>query len=200
MTDAGNPQDSVPQSKTGVISGDGKRRTAGTQLVPSIARHRRAFELLELRRGSVGSRDWEAVSNGPRGWLADSDLMEFFVGLHQPSDARHFPSQSVCISVNRLAGRRSDFAVERWMLDCAGFTTIATHGGYPEPVSQYAAQIQRWASVGKLAWAVSQDYMCEPGMLRRTGLTIADHQRLTIERYDALLAARCDVIPHRKTR
>jgi hypothetical protein len=28
--------------------------------------------------------------------------------------------------------------------------------------------------------------MCEPFMLDRTGLTVADHQRLTIERYDAL--------------
>lgn len=38
--------------------------------------------------------------------------------------------------------------------------------------------------------AVAQDYMCEPFMLAKTGLTVADHQRLTIERYDALLA--CD--------
>jgi hypothetical protein len=29
--------------------------------------------------------------------------------------------------------------------------------------------------------------MCEPFMLAKTGLTVADHQRLTIERYDALL-------------
>jgi hypothetical protein len=30
--------------------------------------------------------------------------------------------------------------------------------------------------------------MCEPFVLKRTGLTVADHQRLTIERYDALRA------------
>jgi hypothetical protein len=34
--------------------------------------------------------------------------------------------------------------------------------------------------------AVSQDFMCEPFILERTGLTVADHQRLTIERYDAI--------------
>lgn len=30
--------------------------------------------------------------------------------------------------------------------------------------------------------------MCEPFMLAKTGLTVADHQRLTISRYDALFA------------
>jgi hypothetical protein len=35
--------------------------------------------------------------------------------------------------------------------------------------------------------AVSQDWMCEPFILEKTGLTIDDHQRLTIERYYALL-------------
>lgn len=33
--------------------------------------------------------------------------------------------------------------------------------------------------------------MCEPFILAQTGLTIADHQRLTIERYDAL----CCLVP-----
>lgn len=119
--------------------------------------------------------------------------MEFFVGLHQPADARHFEDGSVCISVHRLKDRKRAFPVQRWMLDSGAFTTIATHGGYHEPVSAYAAQIHRWASVGQLAWAVAQDYMCEPMMLKKTGLTVRDHQRLTIARYDALLDRACPV-------
>lgn len=35
--------------------------------------------------------------------------------------------------------------------------------------------------------------MCEPAMLAKTGLTVADHQRLTIERYDALVPLVGDV-------
>lgn len=35
--------------------------------------------------------------------------MQFFVGLHQPSDARRFSASF--ISVNRLRGRKSDFEV-----------------------------------------------------------------------------------------
>lgn len=114
--------------------------------------------------------------------------MRFFIGLHQPSDAKHF--DSCFISVNRLRNRKGPFKVDDWIMDCAGFTTIVMHGGYPHPVEEYAAQIRRWKTNGNLMAAVSQDYMCEPAMLKRTGLTVADHQRLTIERYDGLL--RCD--------
>lgn len=111
--------------------------------------------------------------------------MRFFVGLHQPIDAQHF--DAAFVSVNRLRGRKSGFIVGDWIMDSGAFTTIHTHGGYPEPVSEYAGQIRRWKSCGRLLAASAQDYMCEPAMLKRTGLTIADHQRLTVERYDALV-------------
>lgn len=114
--------------------------------------------------------------------------MRFFVGLHQPSDARHFAASM--ISVNRLRTRKKPFRVRHWMMDSGAFTTIAKHGGYPEAVDVYAAQIRRWSTCGRLLCAVAQDYMCEPVMLERTGLSVAEHQRLTIERYDALKA--CD--------
>ncbi|MBK8688982.1 MAG: hypothetical protein IPN24_11255 [Betaproteobacteria bacterium] len=104
-------------------------------------------------------------------------------------NAKHF--DCAFISVNRLRRRKGPFAVGDWIMDSGAFTTIKTHGGYPEPVSEYAAQIKRWSGNGKLLAAVAQDYMCEAHMLERTGLTVADHQRLTIERYDDLL--RCDV-------
>ena len=121
--------------------------------------------------------------------------MYFYVGIPQPSDARHF--ERAFISVNRLRlrdgsrhGRKSPFTAGDWIMDSGAFTTIAKHGGYPESVDSYAAEIRRWAGRGLVA-AVSQDFMCEPFMLAKTGLTIEDHQRLTIERYDDLRA--CDV-------
>jgi hypothetical protein len=40
---------------------------------------------------------------------------------------------------------------------------------------------------GDLVAAVAQDYMCEPWIVAKTGLSVGEHQRLTIERYDALL-------------
>jgi hypothetical protein len=115
--------------------------------------------------------------------------MRFFVGLHQPSDAKNV--DAAFISVNRLRGRVSDFEVGDWIMDSGAFTTIVKHGGYPEGVQEYADQIKRWKKCGNLLAAVAQDYMCEEHMLKRTGLTIAEHQRLTIERYDDLAA--CNV-------
>lgn len=100
--------------------------------------------------------------------------------------AQHF--DAAFVSVNRLRGRKSGFAVGDWIMDSGAFSTIAKHGGYPHPVSEYAAEIRRWKGNSNLLAAVAQDYMCEDHMLAKTSLTIADHQRLTIERYDALLA------------
>lgn len=113
--------------------------------------------------------------------------MKFFVGLHQPHQASHF--ERAFISVNRLRARKGPFPAKEWILDSGAFSTIHQHGGYPHPPEDYAGEIVRWRSNGNLLAAVSQDYMCEPEILQITGLTVADHQRLTIERYDALLAA-----------
>jgi len=42
----------------------------------------------------------------------------------------------------------------------------------------------RWSvQTQNLAWAAVQDWMCEPVIRERTGLTVADHQRLTIQSY-----------------
>lgn len=116
-------------------------------------------------------------------------VVRFFVGLDDVYNAKHF--DCAFISVNRLRRRKGPFAVGDWIMDSGAFTTISKHGGYPEPVSEYAAQIKRWSGNGKMLAAVAQDYMCEAHMLERTGLTVAEHQRLTIERYDDLLC--CDV-------
>lgn len=119
----------------------------------------------------------------------EKQQMEFFVGLHQPSDAQHL--DHAFISVNRLKKRKSPFAVGDWIMDSGAFTTILTHHGYPEDVSVYAAQIKRWSKNGNLLAAVAQDYMCEAHMLKLTGKTILEHQQMTINRYDALKL--CDV-------
>ena len=117
--------------------------------------------------------------------------MRFFVGLHKPNHAKNF--DSACISIGVLRKRKGPFEVKDWLLDSQAFMTILKYGGYPHPPEEYAAQIVRWKDNGNLLAAVSQDYMCETDMLAITGLTVADHQRLTIERYDALLAANTGV-------
>jgi len=117
--------------------------------------------------------------------------VRFFTGLHQPSDARHF--DAAFISVNRLRTRKAPLQVGDWIMDSGAFTEISTHGRYRHDVAEYAAQIRRWAANGNLLAAVSQDWMCEPFIVAKTGLTVERHQQLTIERYDALLAEQTGV-------
>lgn len=114
--------------------------------------------------------------------------MRFFTGLHQPSNAQHF--ERSFISISRIKDRKSGFKVRQWILDPEPFSVIAKYGEHLLSVSEYAGQIRRWKHNGQLLAAVSQDYMCEPDILARTGLTVSEHQRKTIERYDQLLAER----------
>jgi hypothetical protein len=83
----------------------------------------------------------------------------------------------------------------RILLDSGAFTELAQHGRYRTTVAQYADEIRRlhWWGIAGIDAAVTQDYMCEDFMLAKTGLTIEDHQRLTIERYDALIAEKLPV-------
>src|SRR5690348_11963618 len=112
----------------------------------------------------------------------------FYVGLHQPSDAAQF--ERACISVRRLWGRRKPLPCPDVLVDSAAFTELALHGRYRSAVSEYAAELRRLhrEGIANITAAVSQDFMCEPFMLAKTGLTLAEHQRLTLERYDALVA------------
>lgn len=110
--------------------------------------------------------------------------MRFFTGLHQPADARHF--SAAFVSVNRLRTRKGPFQVGDWIMDSGAFTEISRHGRYRHGVAEYAAEIRRWAKNGKLLAAVAQDWMCEPFIVAKTGLSVERHQELTLERYDAL--------------
>jgi hypothetical protein len=125
--------------------------------------------------------------------------VKFFVGLHQVCDVRHF--DRACISINRFRKRVGDHLQLRKkhlpvregceiILDSAAFTELSIYGAYRHSVFHYAQQLRRFLPLmsGACVTVVSQDWMCEAFILKKTGLTVADHQRLTIERYDALLS------------
>lgn len=123
--------------------------------------------------------------------------MRFFVGLHHPQHGRHF--ERACISVRALLRRRKPVECDEVLVDSGAFSELVMYGKYRFSVSEYRAELRRLhgAGVVKIAAAVAQDYMCEPFMLAKTGLTVADHQRLTIERYDELVSewVPCPIMP-----
>lgn len=110
----------------------------------------------------------------------------FYVGLHQPADAPHF--ERAFISINRVRGRKKPVPAKDWILDSGAFREIEHFGGYRHEPSEYATEVNRLAATNPgLTAVVSQDWMCEPFIVEKTGLSIEEHQRRTIERYDALL-------------
>ena len=127
--------------------------------------------------------------------------LNFYVGLHHPRRAAEF--DLAFISINALAHRPNGFQPNRWVMDSGAFTEVTNHCGYRTGVEEYAAQIRRFARCGHLERAVAQDFMCEAhvceivlGLPRGTitaeqhAAQVLVHQRLTVERYDALVA--CD--------
>ena len=86
------------------------------------------------------------------------------------------------ISVNVLEKRKSDFQANKWILDSGAFTRIS-RGLDHMAVDEYRAQIERWSSCGELEACVAQDWMCEPLVLRVTGLTVSQHQKLSTRRW-----------------
>ncbi len=58
------------------------------------------------------------------------------------------------------------------------------HGKWTVTPRSYVAEVQRWTTeIGRLLWAAIQDWMCEPHIIAKTGLSVLEHQRRTIASY-----------------
>lgn len=108
----------------------------------------------------------------------------FYLGVHRPhwlalTDAPLFVSHAT------LGGRRTlPRARGRWALDSGGFSQLAKHGKWTVSASSYASSVQRYQrEIGGLDFAAIQDWMCEPIMIAKTGLSVAEHQERTIASY-----------------
>ena len=80
-------------------------------------------------------------------------------------------------------GRRKKLprAIARWALDSMGFTQLSTHGKWTIPPEDYAIAAQRYQrEIGMLDFASIQDWMCEPFITEKTGLTVEEHQRRSV--------------------
>jgi hypothetical protein len=123
----------------------------------------------------------------------------FYLGTHQPHWLRM--GLPLFISDRRLRRYRTlPQATCAWALDSGGFTELSQYGTWdtgPTP-KQYVARIRRYRDdVGHLAWAAPQDWMCEPFILAKTGLTVDAHQDRTVANFLRLrdLASELPIVP-----
>jgi hypothetical protein len=108
----------------------------------------------------------------------------FFVGTHQPYWLGTVDAP-LCVSRRRLTGRKSyPRALAPWLLDSGGFTELTLYGRWTLSPAEYVAEARVYArEIGHLAHCAPQDHMCEPIVLRRTGLSTEAHQALTVSNY-----------------
>lgn len=110
----------------------------------------------------------------------------FFLGVHRPhwlwdEDFRGVP---LFVSHRTLRTRRGPFprAVTSWALDSGGFSELDGNGRWNTTAEEYVVAARRYMSeIGGLVWASPQDWMCEPWIIAKTGKSVREHQRLTIE-------------------
>lgn len=128
-----------------------------------------------------------AQSEGQERVWAVSKAPDFFIGIPYPSMAAKLDWSKFMLSFNRIADTRTaPIQIKKWIGDCGAFTLLERFGRFPTPEEDYAAKINKWAGCGELMAAVSRDWLCAPPVLAATGLSVEQHQALTIEGYERL--------------
>jgi hypothetical protein len=125
--------------------------------------------------------------------------VRFFLGTHRP---HHLGLTDVPLFVShRTLGRlkrKLPVALGPWALDSGGFSELSLHGHWKTTPAEYVEAVERYRErVGRLVWAAPQDYMCEPFMVEKTGLSVREHQERTVENLLELraLAPHLPIVP-----
>jgi hypothetical protein len=110
--------------------------------------------------------------------------MKFYLGTHRP----HWLADTTVplfVSNRLLAGRKTlPRASCLWALDSGGFSELGMYGEWRTTPHSYAAHVRRYIdNIGSLGWASPQDWMCEPWITAKTGLSVTEHQRRTVDNY-----------------
>jgi hypothetical protein len=124
--------------------------------------------------------------------------LTFFLGTHRP----HWlgiVDVPLFVSRRALEPRRSfPRALAGWCLDSGGFSELSQYGEWRLDARRYARMVRLYSrEIGSMRWAACQDWMCEDHILKETGKTVADHQRLTVNNYLDLrtMAPELPIIP-----
>ncbi|GAA2734096.1 DUF7221 family queuine tRNA-ribosyltransferase-like protein [Actinocorallia aurantiaca] len=106
----------------------------------------------------------------------------FYLGTHQPAWLTRV-RVPLFVSHRRLDRyKRLPRARCRWALDSGAFTELGRHGQWTESPDTYVSAVCRYRDeVGRLAWAAPQDWLCEPFVRARTGLSVREHLERSVE-------------------
>ncbi len=113
--------------------------------------------------------------------------MNFFLGTCNPEDVRK-TSVPLFISRRRLSRlKKLPQPCGPWALDSGAFTELSTFGRWTVDAMTYSSEVRNFMQrMPGLQWAAIQDWMCEEPIVKKTGLSVAEHQRLTVGSYTLL--------------
>lgn len=137
------------------------------------------------RAARAGSRPSGARRRAP---------LQFFVGVPEPGWLNRCDGVPKFVSAARFARYRSDAhcwpvaTTDPYAIDSGAYTALTSHNKsspWWDPPEIYAAKVLRFAtnSGRPPIFTAPQDVPCEPGVRRRTGMTVREHQRLTLTNY-----------------
>jgi len=110
----------------------------------------------------------------------------FYLGIHHGHWLRTVPVP-VCISHSVLRTYKRAVPVRlpggAWILDSGAFSEIDANGRWTTTPERYVADSRRYVEqIGaRPDFVAPMDWMCEPKMIAKTGLTVAEHQYRTVE-------------------
>lgn len=118
--------------------------------------------------------------------------MRFYLGTHIKSwlwreDIEEIGLDPLFVSWVRMRRQKTPFkkpARVKWALDSGGFSEISLHGKWTHTEQEYVDAVEQYTEeVGNMEWAAQMDWMCEPHMVEKTGLSVLEHQNRTVENY-----------------
>lgn len=120
--------------------------------------------------------------------ICHEEGLTFYLGTHRdrwlitaPKDVALFISHRVLADRKTLPKASPG---RHYAVDSGAFTELSLHGEFKTTPEAYIEALARYdEQIGDIAWAAPQDWMCEPFMLERTGLTVAEHQRRTVDNF-----------------
>jgi hypothetical protein len=123
---------------------------------------------------------------------------KFYLGIHHGHWLRTVPvpvciSHSVLRTYKRAVPERLPDSA--WILDSGAFSEIDANGRWTTTPEQYVADSRRYVEqVGSRPdFVAPMDWMCEPKMIAKTGLSVREHQHRTVESVQALRALAPDL-------
>jgi hypothetical protein len=110
--------------------------------------------------------------------------MKFILGTHETGWIGKV-RVPLFYSARRLRLRRElNEASDEVDVDSGGFSELQLYGRWVTPPKVFVREVVGWrAQIKKVGWVACQDWMCEPFMLQKTGLSVLEHQRRTIRSY-----------------